>query len=88
MNDYPAPGWMFYYFLVPSHRFVTAIEYQSIIRVSKGTAYRQLYDFHKFNLVERKRVTGPGGRESWGYRRMLCRIVYNQDILNKYSRAV
>ena len=81
MNVAPAPGWMYNYFPIPMYKFTTAIEYASLVRVSKVTAYRYLYDFLKLNLVERKRIVGPGGRESWGYRRVLNRITYTESLI-------
>lgn len=81
MNVPPAPGWMYFYFPIPMNKFTTAIEYASLVDVSKPTSYRYLYDFLKLNLVERKRVVGPGGRKSWGYRRTLNRIIYTESLI-------
>jgi predicted transcriptional regulator len=84
MNIPPAPGWLYNYFQIPMDKYMTAIQVASHLGVSKVTAYRYLYDFLKLNLVERKRVNGQGGRKSWGYRRVLCRIIYNEDLVARY----
>ena len=50
--------------------------------VSKVSAYRYLYGFLKSHLVERKRIHTDNGRTAWGYRRVLLRVVYDENLVN------
>ena len=83
MNIPPIPGWLYHYFSIPTDSYVSAREAAPLMMgVSKVTAYRYLYEFLKLNLVERKRIHTDKGRTAWGYRRVLIRVVYDENLVN------
>lgn len=82
MNIPPIPGWLYHYFSIPTDSYVSAREAAPLMGVSKLSAYRYLYGFLKSHLVERKRIHTDKGRTAWGYRRVLLRVVYDENMVN------
>ena len=82
MNIPPIPGWLYHYFSIPTDSYVSAREAAPLMGVSKLSAYRYLYGFLKSHLVERKRIHTDKGRTAWGYRRVLIRVVYDENLVN------
>ena len=82
MNIPPIPGWLYHYFSLPTDRYVSAREAAPLMGVSKVPAHHHLKRFFKSRLVERKRIHTDNGRTAWGYRRVLLRVVYDENMVN------
>lgn len=87
MNIPPIPTWLNHYFAIPTDRYVSVEEAQSLMAIAKVSAHRYINLFFKSRLVERKRVLAASGRTVWVYRRVLIRIVYDENVLNRVEEV-